>query len=54
MIEYQCFLCGADDTGIDLHEYDLPNLSEMRWCCSECLSNGDVDEFECDSENEDD
>lgn len=48
MDDYECFLCGADDTHIELHEYDSPKMAENAWCCSECLTNGDFEDFEND------
>ena len=46
MEDDECFLCGADDSCIDLHDYDSPKMAQMELVCSECLTNGDVDDFE--------
>lgn len=45
MDDYECFLCGADDSCIDLHEFDSPDMPSNEWICSECLTNGDADDL---------
>lgn len=46
MEDDDCFLCGADDSSIELHEYDSPKMAQNALCCSECLTNGDADDYE--------
>ena len=45
-MEQECFLCGCDDSLIDLHEYDSEKLSCIELVCSECITNGELDDYE--------